>query len=188
MCTMLCYVNIALSIFLVGFILSQLKAERRITQKHFDGDWRQKLYFYNYINVDDMNVVYLAWCTYLALSVLSIVLYGDIPILLVLGLSPPFIGLIPLILMYIVLIDLILLILNIMRIKDVFYYNPLGKYCLVKSKSSGKYIIFQIKKHNLPNPDYILQHLGDYNNSHFNSEQDVLNEISKLNNINYQYR
>lgn len=193
---MIYYINIALSFFLVFFVLSQLKAESRITQNHFTGDWRQRLYYKLY--PEDHKVFFcIVIQLVFMLSVLTILatihklnhnysyisLFSDefviidiiidvIPMIIALYVFPPFLGVWPTIMIIAIVAPII---------SNFIYYNPEGKHCLVKSKSSGKYTIYSFN-YKLPNPDYILQHLGESNNSEFNSKQEVLNAILKLDN------
>jgi hypothetical protein len=96
-----------------------------------------------------------------------------IPMIIFLYVFPPFFGAWPSLMIIATIAPII---------SNFIYYNPEGKHCIVKSKSTGKYIIFSFN-YILPNPDYILQHLGESNKSEFNSEQQALNAILKLDNM-----
>ena len=162
---MIYYVNWALLIVFVVFFALQLKHNGKVTQKHLTGDWRQKLHSDGVFLVDLVDV-----------DEVSLILSGFIvfsgPILIFAGWYWVFCGF------------FIFCVINFGKIilPDYIYYNPEGKYVLLKNNSSGEYSIKKLDKHpgkygvNL----YNIQILGYKKLSQFESEVDILYHTSLL--------
>jgi hypothetical protein len=156
---MIYYINWALLIVFIVFFAAQLKHNGKVTQKHFTGDWRQKLH-----SEDLLDPVCLILSGFIVFIFGAMLISGDI----VWGIYGFF----------------IFCVINFgkMILTHYIYYNPEGKYVLLKNNSSGEYSIKKLDMYpckygvNL----YNIQILGYKKLSQFESEVDILYHISLL--------
>jgi hypothetical protein len=171
---MIYYVNWALLTVFVVFFVLQLKHNGKVTQKHLTGDWRQKLHrfiehdcffvamfihaipiiIFCVMIIDDFSKIY----EYILLIALSFILFAF---------SIPLITITTTVILFLF---------------DFIYFNPEGKYVLLKNNSSGEYSVKELGRY----PDYYyrnsfsIQILGYKKLSQFESEFDVLYHVSLL--------
>jgi hypothetical protein len=182
---MIYYINWALLIVFIVFFAAQLKHNGKVTQKHFTGDWRQKLHK-KFTDKDFLLTI--SWGISIVLSIISAtyLFFDDVDNhsgeVVLFALIMYTFGVAYLSLFYLFPIGCIISIV-IKIFPDYIYYNPEGKYVLEKDKLSGKYDVCELYKY--PEECYykikIPQFIGQDNNLGFAEKGDVFKQIFKRN-------
>lgn len=198
---MLSYLNYFLLAVLVVFSVAQLKHDGKVTQKHFTGDWRQRLheiftdehfdflllcglsFILSIINITCLFLDNPSLFHYRDESILFALIWYTITLLIMCAFLL-FLWFVYGIIIFLICFTIWDPILHpILRtLIDFIYFNPKGKYILEKDKLSGKYDIFECGEYpGGRNKIKIPQLIGQNNNLAFANKGEIFKQIFKRN-------